>query len=31
MKEHGRGRRGHKKQRRIEEEKRKAMLAFLKS
>jgi hypothetical protein len=31
MKEHGRGRRGHKKQRRIEEEKRKALLASLKS
>jgi len=31
MKEHGRGRRGHKKQRRMEEEKRKAMLASLKS
>ena len=31
MKEHGRGRRGHMKQRRMEEEKRKAMLASLKS
>ena len=31
MKEHGRGRRGHQKQRRMEEEKRKAMLASLKS
>ncbi|KAF8809553.1 hypothetical protein BYT27DRAFT_7187868 [Phlegmacium glaucopus] len=31
MKEHGRGRRGYEKQRRMEEEKRKAMLAFLKS
>ena len=31
MKEHGRGRRGHKKLRRMEEEKRKAMLASLKS
>jgi len=31
MKEHGRGRRGYEKQRRIEEEKRKAMLALLKS
>ena len=31
MKEHGRGRRGHQKQRRIEEEKRKAMLTSLKS
>ena len=31
MKEHGRGRRGHKKQRKMEEEKRKAMLASLKS
>ena len=31
MKEHGRGRRGHQKQRRMEEEKRKTMLASLKS
>jgi len=31
MKEHGRGRRGHKKLRRMEEEKRKALLASLKS
>lgn len=31
MKEHGRGRRGYEKQRRMEEEKRKAILAFLKS
>jgi hypothetical protein len=31
MKEHGRGRRGHQKQRRMEEEKRKAILASLKS
>jgi len=30
MKEHGRGRRGYEKQRRMEEERRKAMLAFLK-
>jgi len=30
MKEHGRGRRGYEKRRRMEEEKRKAMLAFLK-